>query len=60
MDNISESFHTSTETVGEFFHRTTIGFVIPPYQRDYTWDTTNIEQLMDDICEGVKFLLEER
>lgn len=59
MDNIADSFGTTTETISEFFHRTTVGFVIPPYQRDYNWDSNNVEQLIDDIAEGVKFLLED-
>ncbi len=32
---------------------------IPLYQRKYSWDTENIEQLMDDICSGVSDLFED-
>jgi len=40
------------------FQRQGIGFLIPYYQRDYSWDEDNIKQLTDDLIGGVDGLLE--
>lgn len=58
MIDISKAFATSSETVIGFFQEPGVGFYIPLYQRDYSWDRENIEQLMEDICQGVENLLE--
>ncbi|KYC40738.1 hypothetical protein WA1_24170 [Scytonema hofmannii PCC 7110] len=55
---ISRAFSTVSESVSYFFRRPGIGYYIPLYQREYSWDEENIEQLMDDICSGVKDLLD--
>lgn len=55
---ISRAFSTVSESVSYFFRRQGIGYYIPLYQREYSWDEENIEQLMDDICSGVKDLLD--
>lgn len=57
MIDISKAFGTSGEPVSEFFQRPGVGYYIPLYQRDYSWDSENIEQLMEDICSGVEALL---
>lgn len=57
MDTISQSFPTATVQISHVFG-STIGFVIPPYQREYNWDENNVEQLIDDITEGINFLLQ--
>jgi hypothetical protein len=54
---ISSVFQTSSEAIGYFFTQGGIGYYIPLYQREYSWDEENIEQLMDDICSGVFELL---
>ena len=57
MIDISNAFNTISETVAEFFQRQAVGFYIPLYQREYSWDKDNIDQLMEDICQGVEHLL---
>ena len=56
MLDISKAFTTQGEPVCEFFQRPGVGFYIPLYQRDYTWNNENIDQLMEDICHGVEVL----
>jgi uncharacterized protein with ParB-like and HNH nuclease domain len=50
---ISSIFKTSSKEVVGFFKEQERGFYIPLYQREYSWDSENIEQLMADICQGV-------
>lgn len=54
--DISRFFQTSSESISDFFHLPGVGYYTPLYQREYSWDTQNIEQLMDDICSGVSEL----
>lgn len=57
MINITQAFTTTGETVAGFLRRPGAGFYIPMYQREYSWDKENIDQLMEDICRGVEALL---
>lgn len=57
MVNITQAFTTTGETVAGFLRRPGAGFYIPLYQREYSWDKENIDQLMEDICRGVEALL---
>lgn len=59
MLDISKAFTTQGEPVYEFFQRPGVGFYIPLYQRDYTWNNENIDQLMEDICHGVEVLADD-
>jgi hypothetical protein len=34
------------------------GYYIPFYQRQYSWDTENVEKLMDDLYDGVRKICE--
>ena len=56
MVDIPRSFETSSMTVSNFFQRPDVGFYIPLYQREYSWNKENIDQLMEDICQGVDVL----
>ncbi len=58
MDRIESSFITETCSVSDFFSRGGTGLYIPMYQRDYSWDSDNIEQLVDDIAKGVEALFD--
>lgn len=51
--DISRVFTNRSESVANFFQQPGIGYYIPLYQREYSWDTENIDQLMEDICSGV-------
>jgi hypothetical protein len=55
--DIDKFFSTSSEPVLYFFNQQGVGYYIPFYQRKYSWDEENIEQLMDDISSGVFELL---
>ncbi|HBQ98457.1 MAG: DUF262 domain-containing protein [Roseofilum sp. Belize BBD 4] len=50
--DISRIFQTSSQPISSFFNEG-VGYYIPRYQRDYSWEKENIEQLMYDICSGV-------
>lgn len=55
--DISQAFITASETISDVFQRPGVGYYIPLYQRPYSWDTENIDQLMADICHGVDAFL---
>ncbi|MBW4426657.1 MAG: DUF262 domain-containing HNH endonuclease family protein [Nostoc desertorum CM1-VF14] len=55
--DISRIFQTSSVLISDFFTQGGTGYYIPLYQREYSWDDENIEQLMDDICSGVLNIL---
>jgi hypothetical protein len=57
--NFPQAFATSSEQISEFFSQAGLGYYIPLYQREYSWDTENIDQLMDDLCQGVDMLIEK-
>jgi|GEM_PF-541076 len=57
--DINKFFSTSSEPVLYFFNQPSLGYYIPLYQRKYSWDSENIDQLMEDICSGVSELLED-
>jgi len=54
---ISQAFATSSETISDFFQRPGVGYYIPLYQRPYSWEKENIDQLIADISSGVDALL---
>ena len=58
MLEIEKAFNTTGQSVYDFYQRPGIGLYIPLYQRDYSWDEDNIEQLLDDISKGVERLTE--
>jgi hypothetical protein len=53
MMDISLAFKTTGETIKELFRGAGPGFYVPLYQRPYSWDRENVEQLLDDIVSGV-------
>ena len=59
MRRFSRIFESHSECVIEFFSHTQLGFLIPLYQRNYSWDRDNINQLMEDVCQGVNCLLDD-
>jgi len=47
-------FKAEPKSVSELFlSRGTVGFYIPAYQREYSWDEDNLNRLMEDICQGI-------
>jgi hypothetical protein len=59
MIDISKAFSQSSEPVAHFFQQPGVGYYIPLYQREYSWEAENVEQLMEDIVNGVKSLVQE-
>lgn len=53
MSEIANSFKADTLSIQEFFGTSNFGYYIPIYQRAYSWNAENLEQLMVDICIGV-------
>jgi hypothetical protein len=58
MIEIESAFNTRGSSVIEFYQRPGIGLYIPLYQREYSWDSDNIEQLLDDIARGLERMIE--
>ena len=47
-------FKAEPKSVSELFlSRGTVGFYIPAYQREYSWDENNLNRLLEDICQGI-------
>jgi hypothetical protein len=59
MINIDNAFNTENRSVFEYYQRPGVGFYIPLYQREYSWDSDNIEQLLEDISKGVENVIED-
>jgi Protein of unknown function DUF262/Protein of unknown function (DUF1524) len=51
--DITRIFTNQSESVASFFRRPGMAYYIPLYQREYSWDTENIDQLMEDVYSGV-------
>ncbi len=56
--NIETAFLTENRSVYNFFNQPGQGLYIPLYQRDYSWDSDNIDQLLEDINRGVERIAE--
>jgi hypothetical protein len=59
MINIEKAFVTENRSVYDFFQQPGAGFYIPLYQREYSWDSDNIDQLLDDIARGIERIVED-
>ena len=52
--NIEKSFLTDNRSVLDFLNQTGQGLYIPLYQREYSWDSDNIDQLLEDLTRGIQ------
>jgi uncharacterized protein with ParB-like and HNH nuclease domain len=52
--NVENSFLTENRSVYAFLNQPGQGLYIPLYQRDYSWDSDNIEQLLEDLTRGIQ------
>lgn len=59
MINIDQAFNTENTSVFRYFQRPGVGFYIPLYQREYSWDSDNIDQLLEDISKGIENIVED-
>lgn len=50
-------FEADSESLYDFVSKNGRGLYIPPYQRDYAWDKTNVERLIDDTVQGLNAML---
>lgn len=46
-------FSAESMVLLDIFRKAGEGFYIPDYQREYTWEEDNIEQLFDDLISGI-------
>lgn len=59
MIDISKAFAPTSEPISGFFQQPGAAYYIPLYQREYSWESENVEQLMEDIFNGVKSLVQD-
>lgn len=57
--DIKNAFDPSTVDIYNYFQKRGVGFYIPHYQREYSWGTENIEQLLLDVEIGVEELISD-
>ena len=51
---LHDEYNSSGDSIKNFFDASGEGFVVPLYQREYTWEAENIDQLFDDIILGIQ------
>ena len=51
-------YNSQGMSIQDLFGRTEQGFLVPRYQRKYTWEDDNIEHLFDDLVLGVRELIQ--
>ncbi len=54
--DIKDVFGAQPRNVWEFLCENGQGLYIPPYQRQYSWDKSKINRLIEDICHGFHML----
>ena len=54
--DLHREYNSSGESVQDLFDSAEEGFFVPPYQREYTWEEDNINQLFDDLVLGTREL----
>lgn len=58
MLEIEKAFNTTGQSIYDFYQKPGMGLYIPLYQREYSWDTDNVNQLLEDISRGIERLIE--
>ena len=56
--DLHKEYNSSGESIKDLFDSTEEGFFVPLYQREYTWQSDNINQLFDDLVLGTRELSE--
>ena len=54
--DLHREYDSSGQCIQDLFDSTEEGFFVPPYQREYTWEEDNINQLFDDLVFGAREL----
>ena len=57
--DLNNAYNSIGESIHDLFDQIEEGFYVPLYQREYTWEEENINQLFDDIISGVCELVDE-
>lgn len=57
---IKDVFSAQPKSVWEYLCENGQGLYIPAYQRQYSWDKSKIERLIEDACHGFKMLVEHK
>ena len=57
MIDIKNIFSATAKSAKTFFRTNGQGCYLPAYQRPYSWDTNNLDRLMEDVCHGIEQLL---
>lgn len=60
MFQIDKAFNPETTNVYSFYQKPGVGLYIPLYQREYSWDKDNINQLLEDVSQGIFSITENR
>lgn len=50
-------FNADPKSTWELFIEPGVGFYIPAYQREYSWDESNVERIFEDVVHGIQMLL---
>ena len=56
--DVENAFHTENCSVYQYLNQSGLGLYIPLYQREYSWDDDNINQLLEDVAKGVTRIIE--
>ena len=54
-----EIFEASSKSLRQLLSENGLGFYIPPYQRSYSWNATNVDKLLDDTISGLGSLVKD-
>ena len=54
---VEDIFTAKAKSVFQILTETGTGYYIPPYQRPYSWEVSNVDRLFDDLVRGISILL---
>ena len=57
--DLHNEYNSSGDSIHDLFDQIEEGFVVPLYQREYTWEEENINQLFDDLVSGIRELTDQ-
>ncbi len=57
--DLHNEYNSSGESIHDLFDQIAEGFLVPLYQREYTWEEENINQLFDDLISGIRELTDQ-
>ena len=54
--NLEGIFTSELHSIQELFSENKVGFYIPPYQREYSWEISHVLRIIEDACYGLEIL----